>query len=180
MCFDYCTVNLTVLKTTASVPPELTSVSKSCCPVMLVSGGLLLRGLGVVLLLSTAWQRNLHESHNMTSRTTEVTNLHVLCHKRIDNCKSQSHLYYWVKYACGHLCSMILAFGTSFQNWASSWEPTFSISAAIIKNLSCGDTWQPANTKYNKRLSFFYILNLTEYDQKHDISNAQFTSVKAQ
>lgn len=45
------------------------------------------------------------------------------------------------------LCSMTLGLGTSFQNCARSWEPAFSISAAIIKNLSCGEACEPARDR---------------------------------
>ncbi len=43
-----------------------------------------------------------------------------------------------------YLCSMILVFGTSFQNCVSSCDPALSISAAMTKNLSCGEAWEPA------------------------------------
>lgn len=53
-----------------------------------------------------------------------------------------------------HLCSMILALGTSFQNWASSGEPApalCSISAAMTRNRSCGEAWNPARRIHTSR-----------------------------
>ena len=124
-------------------------MSKSGCPLVPVSTGLSLRQLTAGLKLSRIWQRNLRERYSLMSheamRSPLLERSRELCDKRPSP-----------RVRGAYLCSMILAFGTSFQNWASSCDPTLSISAAMTKNLSCGEAWDPvqkhSGQRYSKKL----------------------------
>lgn len=78
-----------------------------------------------------------------------------------------------------YLCSMTLALGTSFQNWASSGElaPALcSISAAMTRKRSWGDAWNPArstscaNHHHRSTQCFFPTKEMTAQDWGNRLS----------